>query len=182
MNFFFVEQLPILPPDAYGRKEQLFIVPRVMELVYTAWDIKPFADGVWREADEELRDAIKAQWDDNRRETGGNSWSPPDWIEAYPEIETDPDKGIPLAPFNWHQQRRATIRAELDAYFAMLYGLTEEELRYILDPQDVMGEGWSGETFRVLKEKEQKTYGTYRTRSLILKAWKLLRKERCEED
>jgi hypothetical protein len=28
-----------------------------------------------------------------------------------------------------------------------------------------------GETFRVLKEKEEKQYGEYRTRRLILEAW-----------
>jgi len=29
------------------------------------------------------------------------------------------------------------LRAELDAYYAKLYGLTRDELRYILDPKDV---------------------------------------------
>jgi len=29
----------------------------------------------------------------------------------------------------------------------------------------------NGETFRVLKEKEEKQYGEYRTRHLVLKAW-----------
>jgi len=28
-----------------------------------------------------------------------------------------------------------------------------------------------GETFRVLKEKEQRQYGEYRTRRLVLEAW-----------
>jgi hypothetical protein len=30
---------------------------------------------------------------------------------------------------------------------------------------------FSGETFRVLKEKEEKQYGEYRTRRLVLRAW-----------
>jgi len=46
------------------------------------------------------------------------------------------------------------FRAELDAFYAKLYGLTEEELRYILDPQDVFDPDFPGETFRVLKEKK----------------------------
>ena len=29
---------------------------------------------------------------------------------------------------------------ELDAYYARLYGLTRDELRYILDPKEVHGE------------------------------------------
>ncbi len=32
-----------------------------------------------------------------------------------------------------------------------------------------------GETFRVLKEKEQRMYGEYRTRRLVLEAWERLR-------
>ncbi|MEW6570687.1 MAG: hypothetical protein AB1390_05880 [Nitrospirota bacterium] len=45
-----------------------------------------------------------------------------------------------------------------------LYGLTRDELHYILDPQDVYGPNFPGETFRVLKEKEIRQYGEYRTR------------------
>jgi hypothetical protein len=46
-----------------------------------------------------------------------------------------------------------------------------DELRYILDPKDVYGPDFPGETFRVLKEKEEKQYGGYRTRRLVLEAW-----------
>jgi hypothetical protein len=44
--------------------------------------------------------------------------------------------------------------AQLDARIARLYGLTRDELRYILDPADVYGPDFPGETFRVLTEKE----------------------------
>ena len=44
-------------------------------------------------------------------------------------------------------------------------------LRYILDPKEVHGEDFPGETFRVLKEKEIKQFGEYRTRRLVLEAW-----------
>lgn len=74
-------------------------------------------------------------------------------------------------PFKWNNDRRASLRAELDAYYAKLYGLTRDELRYILDPQEVYGPDFAGETFRVLKEKEIKKYGEYRTRRLVLEAW-----------
>ena len=43
INFFYVEQLPILPPSSYGDDELGFIVPRVLELAYTAVALKPFA-------------------------------------------------------------------------------------------------------------------------------------------
>jgi hypothetical protein len=75
----------------------------------------------------------------------------------------------PSFPFN--PDRRATLRAELDAYYAKLYGLTRDELRYILDPADIMGAGYPSETFRVLKDKEMREYGEYHTQRLVLAAW-----------
>ena len=62
------------------------------------------------------------------------------------------------------------------AYYARLYGLTRDELRYILDPKEVHGEDFPGETFRVLKEKEIRLHGEYRTRRLVLEAWDRLSK------
>jgi hypothetical protein len=53
----------------------------------------------------------------------------------------------------------------------LLYGLTPDELRYILDPKDVYGPDFPGETFRVLKEKEEKQFGEYRTRRLVFSAY-----------
>src|SRR5580658_2871007 len=66
---------------------------------------------------------------------------------------------------------RPLVRAELDAWYARAYGLTRDELRYILDPADVYGTDFPGETFRVLKEKEIAKFGEYRTRRLVLEAW-----------
>jgi len=51
------------------------------------------------------------------------------------------------------------LRAELDATYARLYGLTRDELRYTplaSTPKEVHGEDFPGETFCVLKEKEIK--------------------------
>lgn len=125
MNYFIYKQLPVLPPDHYTDADLAFIVPRVLELTYTAHDLAPWAQ----------------------------------------------DLGFDGEPFPWDETRRATARAELDAYYAKLYGLTRDELRYILDPADVMGEDYPSETFRVLKNKEQKEYGEYRTQRLVLEAW-----------
>ena len=74
-------------------------------------------------------------------------------------------------PFAWNPERRPRLRAELDAYFARLYCLTRDELRYILDPKEVMGDDYPSETFRVLKESEIRSFGEYRTRRLVLEAW-----------
>ncbi|WP_462285100.1 Eco57I restriction-modification methylase domain-containing protein [Nostocoides sp.] len=81
------------------------------------------------------------------------------------------DLGHDGPPFPWDDARRATLRADLDAFFARAYRLSREDLAYILDPADVMGEDYPSETFRVLKEKETRSMGEYRTRRLVLKAW-----------
>ena len=60
---------------------------------------------------------------------------------------------------------------ELDAWYARAYGLTRDELRYILDPADVKGPDYPSETFRVLKANEIRRFGEYRTARLVLQAW-----------
>ena len=74
-------------------------------------------------------------------------------------------------PFRFDPERRALLRAELDAYYAHLYGLSRDELRYILDPSDLMGPDYPSETFRVLKTNELRQFGEYRTQRLVLEAW-----------
>lgn len=124
-KYFTMRQIAVLPPTRYTDADLAFIVPRVLELTYTAHDLKPWAE----------------------------------------------DLGYDGAPFPWNPERRAQLRAELDAYYARLYGLTRDELRYILDPADVMGEDYPSETFRVLKNNEMREFGEYRTQRLVLAAW-----------
>lgn len=81
------------------------------------------------------------------------------------------DLGYEGQPFVFEATRRALLRAELDAYYARLYGLTREELQYILDPKAVMGTSYPSETFRVLKEREKKELGRFRTAEWVLDAW-----------
>ena len=81
------------------------------------------------------------------------------------------DLGFAGEPFRWDEDRRALLRAELDSRYARLYGLTRDELRYILDPADLLGPDYPSETFRVLKEKELATFHEYRTQRLVLEAW-----------
>lgn len=81
------------------------------------------------------------------------------------------DLGFDGPPFAWDEDRRAELRADLDAFYARAYGLNRDELRYILDPTDVKGPEYPSETFRVLKEKEIRQHGEYRTQRLVLAAW-----------
>ena len=73
LNFFIVEQLPVLPPETYGKKWKGvllrdFIRERALELCYTAYDLKGFAEDMgytgepfpW---DEERRLHLRCQLD-----------------------------------------------------------------------------------------------------------------------
>jgi hypothetical protein len=83
----------------------------------------------------------------------------------------DISPGSDLVCFN--ENKRARAQAELDAYFAKLYGLNLEELQFILDPQS-MRPGYPSETFAVLKRNEEREFGEYRTQRLVLEAWEKL--------
>ncbi|MCE1155996.1 MAG: hypothetical protein LWW91_07745, partial [Bacteroidales bacterium] len=68
MNFFYVNQFPVLSPDSISNDYQKIITQKQFELTYTSWDIKSFADDIWKEADENLKAAIKKHiWTKNKR-------------------------------------------------------------------------------------------------------------------
>jgi len=163
-SFYYLKQLPVLPPQAYSTDDILFIVPRVLELTYCSYDMAPWAQDIWASGDGTLRAALLAASDGARGV--GESWIPP-----AAELDTAPWDPARLPPFPWNPDRRARLRAQLDARYARLYGLNREELMYILDPASVMGEDYPSETFRVLKNNEMRDYGEYRTMRLVLDAW-----------
>lgn len=74
-------------------------------------------------------------------------------------------------PFSWDEGRRAALRAELDAWYALAYGLTRDQLRYVLDPKEIMGADYPSESFRVLQSNERRRFGEYRTARLVLDAY-----------
>ena len=76
LNFFLVEQFPVLPPSAYDRQAPWddnrsiggWLIPRVLELTYTAWDLAGFAsdlgyDGPPFRFNEERRSVLRAELD-----------------------------------------------------------------------------------------------------------------------
>jgi hypothetical protein len=81
------------------------------------------------------------------------------------------DLGHHGPPFAWDEDRRALLRAELDAFFARKYGLTRDELVYVLDPAKAKGPDHPSETFRVLQKNEIARFGEYRTERLVLAAF-----------
>lgn len=162
LNFFLIKQFPILPPSAYSQTDIDYIVPRVLELTYTAGDLEAWAEDIWQSSGGSLRKTFL----DNRRRNDPKYVSP-----GVGEMELTPFSPFRLPPYPFDPIRRAVLRAELDARYARLYHLTRDELRCILDPQDLMGETYPSETFRGLKTSELQEFGEYRTRRLVLEAW-----------
>ncbi|GHO88176.1 Eco57I restriction-modification methylase domain-containing protein [Dictyobacter formicarum] len=125
-NFFIKRQLPVISPVqlrelcAWDRSHHYssWIESRVIELVYTAWDVQPFAV----------------------------------------------DFGYNCPPFKWDKERRFLLRCELDAAYFHLYGIAREDINYIMD------------TFRLVKERDEKQYGEYRTKRVILEIYDEMRR------
>lgn len=112
LNFFLVEQFAVPTPEMLEPLLPL-IVPRVLELTYTAHDLASFAQ--------------------------------------------DLDYDGP--PFSWDPERRALIRAELDAAMFRLYGIERDDVNY------VMG------TFPTVKRRDEQRFGEYRTKRLVLERY-----------
>jgi hypothetical protein len=87
-----------------------WLLPRILELSYTAWDLEPFAT----------------------------------------------DCGYSGPPFRWDEERRFLLRCELDAASFHLYGIGRDDVDYIL------------ETFPIVKRKDERAHGEYRTKRVIL--------------
>jgi hypothetical protein len=80
--------------------------------------------------------------------------------------------GVPqgVAPAE-NPEIRAQLMAEIDALVAHeIFGLTRDELRYVLDPDNLLGEGSGVETFKALRNREKRQLGEYRTQRLVLDA------------
>jgi hypothetical protein len=62
-------------------------------------------------------------------------------------------------PFRWNPKRRDLLRADLDAAFMHVYGLSRPEVEHVLD------------SFFVVRKYEERDFGEYRTRRLVLEAY-----------
>jgi hypothetical protein len=91
--------------------------------------------------------------------------SPADWIAkrvlelSYTAWDIEPfarDQDDDGPPFRWDEHRRTLIRAELDAAYFHLYGLDRDEVEHVMD------------TFDVLRRREQRQIGEFRSKRLIL--------------
>ena len=66
------------------------------------------------------------------------------------------DLGYTGLPFTWNTEERRHLRARLDALYFLLYGLSRDDAGYILD------------TFPIVRRQDEKQFGDYRTKRLIL--------------
>jgi len=136
MTYGYVMQFPIMPPEIYTHPECLllgnFLNASVLELLYTSYSLKPFAEGC----------------------------------------------GYDGPPFIWDEERRFNIRCELDAlYFHLYLGSvsewqsrgSKELLSYFPTPRHAVE--YIMETFPIVKRKDEKEYGEYRTKLRILEIY-----------
>jgi hypothetical protein len=67
---------------------------------------------------------------------------------------------------------RQRLRSEIDVLVARdVFGLARDEMRYVLDPGDILGRDCGFETFGALMRVECKAHNAFVTRDLILATW-----------
>ncbi|MCC7542081.1 MAG: N-6 DNA methylase [Deltaproteobacteria bacterium] len=121
LSAYIVRQLPAPPPQEFARSCVWdagvslgdWIIPRVVELSYTAWDIEQFAR----------------------------------------------DCGFASSPFRYDDERRLVMRSELDSALAHAFRLSRSDCEYLL------------ESFPVVRRSDERRYGEYRTKRLILECY-----------
>ena len=160
LNFYLVNQCPALLPKMFGeecswdisRSIGSWMTDRVIELTYTAWDLEPFAD----------------------------------------------DCGYQGPPFLWNEDRRFLLRCELDAAFFHLYLPADEQggwrparrsdgcpcdetapelaelERHFPNPRDAVA--YVMDTFPIVRGKDEKRFGEYRTKRVILAIYDAMQK------
>ena len=70
--------------------------------------------------------------------------------------------GFAGPPFLWDEGRRELLRAELDAAFFHLFGLREDDIDFVM------------ESFPILKQREERTVGDFRTKARILETYRAM--------
>lgn len=80
-------------------------------------------------------------------------------VTSFDLIDFAVDMGSRKQVFRWSPVRRAVARAELDAAFFHLYGLSREDTAYVMD------------TFPIVRKNDEKAHGEYRTKRVILEIY-----------
>lgn len=123
LTYGYVEQLPMPSPSVFeelarGLVEDPipWVVERVIELTYSAYDVAPFAQDLRHHGE----------------------------------------------PFRWDVTRRRRLRAELEALFLHVYGLSEADAENVLD------------SFAVVNRKDRDSFGARRTTDEVITAYRAM--------
>ena len=155
LNFFIAEQIPVLPPEVFersvpwstGESIREWLLPRVLELTYTAWEIEPYAADCGR-------DGPPFRWDDDRR-----SLLRCELDAVFFHLYLLPDKDgswRPASPSNGCSRYETLEQlAELKHRFPT----PRDAVAYIID------------TFPIIRRKDEETHGEYRTKRMILEVY-----------
>lgn len=155
-SFFIMKQLPVLPPASHAQScpwldgstlLHNWLLPRILELTYTAWDLEPFArDCGWSGPpfcwNEERRFLLRCELDAAffhlyMSATAEGGWKPARRVEGAVHDET-PEQ-----------------LAELKCHFPT----PRDAASFILD------------TFPIVKRKDEEKWGDYRTKRIILEIY-----------
>ena len=153
LNFFIAKQIPVLTPDAlaepapWNRNAESvhdWLLPRVLELTYTTWDIEPFAgDCGWTGPPfrwhEERRFLLRCELDAS-------------FLHLYLPADADGDWQPPRQTDANRQGETPEQLAELTCHFPT--------------PRDAVG--YIMDTFPIVRRKDQTQYGEFRTKRVIL--------------
>ena len=131
LSYFIIKQLPILSPDTYleevrpGQTWAGLVIPRVLELTYTAWDLQPFAEDLGYDGepfpwDEERRHRLRCELDGIFAQMYQLDRADLEWILDAPE----PSASFPGLKRNELQQfgEYRTQRYVLQAYDQLAQG------------------------------------------------------------
>ena len=153
LNFFIAKQIPVLHPgtlaepalwSSTGVSVRDWLLPRVLELTYTTWDLEPFADDcewtgppfLWHE---ERRFLLRCELDAAffhlyLPSDAGGDWQPPSQTDANCHGETP----VQLAELRHH------------------FPTPRDAVDYVMD------------TFPIIRRKDESRYDNYRTKHVIL--------------
>ncbi|NGO39044.1 hypothetical protein G4L39_06490 [Limisphaera ngatamarikiensis] len=173
MNFFIFEQLPVLPPETFDRPlpfawqsdhSPLAIRHSPLTIRHSPLTIRhsPFAI---RHSPPTIADFIRPRV----LELTYTAW------DLAPFAR---DLGYDGPPFRYDPERRARLRAELDALFFLLYLGTPDEWEReatpelkALFPTPRRAVEYILEQFPIVRRKDEERFGEYRTKRLILEIY-----------
>ena len=160
LTYFTMRQLPVIAPAVYGRAALWtpasrvvdWLLPRVLELTYTAWDLEPFAqDCGWS--------GPPFRWDEERRFLLRCELDAAFFHLYLPtEANGDPASSGGSRGASWRQAEGET--AEDLARLKASFPAPRDAVAYIMD------------TFPIVRRRDEKKYdGDYRTKRVILEIY-----------